>query len=59
MFLISGSTHRFHTYFCSVFPSSATKKRETELSRDEMEFQKFMALELDAEERQRIDALRA
>jgi len=29
------------------------------LSHDEKEFQEFMALELDAEERQRIDALRA
>ena len=39
------------------FLGSVAGKRVEGLSRDEEEFQKFMALELDPEERQRIDAL--
>jgi len=36
---------------------SQSKKREAETQRDEEEFQAFMALELDPEERRRIDAM--
>jgi len=44
-------------YSCSLFGISLSKKREVETQRDEEEFQALMALELDPEERLRIDAM--
>jgi len=43
--------------FADILIDSLTKKRETEKQCDEEEFQAFMNLELDPEERQRIDAM--
>jgi len=44
-------------YSCSLLAFSRSKKREAETQRDEEEFQAFMALELDPEERLRIDTM--
>jgi len=58
MFLTSETGLTFPYNIPFHFLNSITKKRAAELGRDETEFQKFMALEFDPEEHQRIDALR-
>jgi len=52
-----GSLQLKEHIFVDILIDSLTKKREAEKQCDKEEFQAFMNLELDPEERQRIDTM--